>query len=76
MADPTPLKPDSDSAIPVCTILFYSKKCWQSITKLHIGRPKKSCLFPVTLPLQDFIRKNPYPKFLLPSQLPINVKHA
>ena len=51
------------AAVAICKYTFYM-------------RPKKSCLFPVTLPEQAFIQRNCTPKFFLPFQLPINVKHA
>ena len=36
---------------------------WALDDQTHIYiRPKKSCFFPLTLPLQVFIQKNPYPK--------------
>ena len=47
---------------------------WASILKLlrlFTFRPKKiSCLFPVTLPYQVFIQKNPYPKVFSTLQTP------
>ena len=43
-------------------------------------RPKKSCLFPVTLPLQVFIFKNPYAKVFsalpTPNQRKTCIKHT
>ena len=46
--------------------LNYSVEVFQSldidIEAACYIRPKKSSLFPVTLPLQVFIQRNPYPK--------------
>ena len=43
-------------------------------------RPKKSCLFPVTLPYQFFIQKNSYPNFFsalpTPKQHKTRIKHT
>ena len=47
---------------------------------IYCIRPKKSCLFPVTLPLQVFIRKKPYPKVFIgyptPNQHKTCIKHT
>ena len=51
------------------SICSYDEFCDEDSYSSCEVRPKKSYLFPVTLPLQDSIQKNP-------SRLPINVKHA
>ena len=37
----------------------------------YMSRPKKSCIFPLTLPYQDFIQKIPTLMFFPPSRLSI-----
>ena len=53
---------------------------WFSIGRETSIRPKKRCLFPVTLPLQVFIQKNPYPKVFsalpTPNQRKTCIKHT
>ena len=39
-----------------------ARSCGQHFVMIECLRPKKKCLFPVTLPKQVFTNKDPYPK--------------